>query len=559
MAASKVSLKKTGDRWDAVEVNKGYKAINDNATITDKHEGVLTGIPNGKTVYDEFNAKGTLPDYTNPATGGVARSVTSRLSQELWVEDFRAVGDTDADVWTKGIAAMQSLRQPLRVGRKNYSFNRTVIVAGEYFRVIGTDCDYQSGTIITNNISGYGRITSAVTADTSIPTTSNPACMRGCAFYFTSLIYYSQIENICFTGFRFANAFLESHNSPVFKSCYFYFCNAATIAYQGCQNFNYLNCNTAGVNVMHISSSTCFPSGTTYANSDNYYTDSLFIKNEGGYGSYGGCEINAFFDTWFVASILRPNVNSVTVSGSLKYTDGSGATYADNSIYCTPSGRNVFAAMRNGRIAFGWHLKDVDVRGKMPRGFLLVNNAVGGMVISGSATYEAMFESGDQSTAFFTVGAIQSAVSTVPNRPHEAFGNKNPMFAYTGKGASSGLAEANGKYLDSIERKLNPMITEAYSTQLIFDNDKTSAPVFLYDTQTLNIVDTTNNIKGNKVKLIFQPIGGSVAFTAGKFKLLSDDRGTGYSGDFMVEVTWDGTFGLVKIFRFQDITALGSA
>ncbi len=541
--------------------------VADGGALTAKQDALSSGV-NIKTVNNESLigsgnitiTGGGSSDFTNSAVGATSRTITSRLSQEIWVEDFRATGNTDADVWEKAIVAMQSTRQPLRVGRRNYSFNRTIIVTGDYFRVIGIDGDYQSGSIISSAIPTYGRITSTVAPDTTIPTPTNPACMRGCAFYFTSLIYYSQIENICFSGFRFALAFLESHNSPVFKSCYFYTCNVAVIAYQGCQNFTYLSCNTAGLNVMHISSSTCFPAGTTYAGSDNYYTDSLFIKNgETAYGSNGGCEINEFFDTWFVSSILRPNVESVRGNGSMKYLDKDGVVYADTSVYCRPSGRNVFAAFRNGRIAFGWHLKDVDVRGKMPRGFLLCNTAIGGMVISGSATYEAMFEEGDQATAFFTIGAIQSAVSTVPNRPHQAFSNKNPMFAYSGRGQSSGLAEANSKYLDSIERKLNPMTVEGYSTQLYFDDSKFYSPRYLDNAQVLDIPTADIHIRGNKIILTYYPIGGTVGFTSGKFKLVQDARPAGYTGDFQVEVTWDGSFGLVKVFKYQDITILGTA
>lgn len=475
--------------------------------------------------------------YDNGQTGSSsALNVAGRLKNQLWVEDFRENSDTDSQVWTKAIAAMQALRIPLNAGQRVYNFTSTVIVAGDYFILKGAGGnDTTSGTVISNSISGFSKIAGTVTADTTIPTTSSPGPMRGCAFYFISLIYYPKIEGVSFNNFRFALAYLTSHNSPSFIDVYFYNCNAAVLAYQGCQNYNYISCNNANCDVIHISSATCFPSGSTYAGLDNYYTDGLMIKNEGGYGSFSGCAINAFFDTWFVASVLRPSVASVSVTGSLLYQDYSAVTYADASIYCTPSGRAIFAPMRNGRIAFGWHFNDLDVRGLMPRGFALINGAISGFVNSGSINLENMFGVGDQTTPFYTVGAIVSGSNTSPNRYVSALSNINPMFAYTQRGYSAGLAENSIFYLDAIENKANncfPVV--GYSNQLTFDSDKMLTQ-YLYQLENFTIASGAKNIIGKKIYVRFYNQGGTITFSS-DFRVIQGYLN--YGPDIILEFMW---------------------
>lgn len=382
--------------------------------------------------------------YTNPATGATGRPLNERLGEELWVEDFRAPGDSDADVWQKAITAMQTQRQPLYAGRREYYFNRTIIVGGDYWHVIGNGTS-DKGTVIKGTIAGFEKIAAPTAADLSYPTTTDPGPMKGCAFYFTSLIYYSRTENLSFFDFRFGMAFLQAHNSAAFINCTFGYGNVGVICYQGSQNFQYNACQSYGpMNVIHVSSATCFPAGTPYASQDNYYTDGLTIKNEGGYGSFG-CSINADFDNWFVASFLRPDVVSVSAGGSTTYQDRNGNTYAANSTYCTPSGRVVFVPMRNPRYIFGTQFRDIDVRGATPRGFCLLNYAVTGMIISGQLAFEGMFDNNTDSTGYFTIGAAHNGLVNAPYSNLGYIEVTHPLLRFSGRGFSSGYAEAENR------------------------------------------------------------------------------------------------------------------
>lgn len=486
--------------------------------------------------------------YSNGETGAIARSTQSRLAEELWVEDFRAGGDTDADVWDKAIAAMQLKKIPLRVGNRAYTFTRTVIVGGDYFRVIGTEGDYTSGTRININIAGAGNITNTVAPSTTIPTTSNPGHLSGGAFYFTSLIYYSQIENISFNGGRFGLVFLQSHNSPTIKGCYFYNCNVGVIAYQGCQNYQYINCSDAGCNVFHISSATAFPSGSTYAGQDNYYTDGLSFKNEGSYGSFGGHAINNFFDTWFVGSILRPSLDSVSVGGTIKYLDSNNTVYADNSVYSTPSGRVAFVPMRNGRPSFGAQFTNVDVRGDTPRGFILINNAVAGVQFIGPVQFEAMFNSGNTTTSYFTFGSIIDANVLSPYYNHSSYNNPNPLFSLTNRGNNPGFSEGLDR-INMVSNQVGNTIVKPWGGDyMYFTGNK---DIIINWTQNSNQVlkaFTDGNTIGRKIT--FNVIGSgnhTLSFDPAVYKISNGTFDTTKTN--VIEMTWMGSYADVKIFN----------
>lgn len=516
-----------------------------------------TPLPSFKTINNQTLigvgnisiAAGGSVDFLNTAVGAAARTITSRLSQEIWVEDFRQTGDTDADVWDKAITAMQILGQPLHVGRKKYSFNRSIIVTGQYFKIIGTEGDYQSGTVIENNISGFAKISGNVNIDITIPTNSNPGPMRGCAFYFTSLIYYSSIQSISFSGFRFALAFLQSHNSPVFNKCYFYNCNVGLIAYQGCQNYQYLNCNSAGVDVVHISSATCFPQGSTYSNQDNYYTDSLYIKNEGGYGSFGGSPINNFFDDFFVKSFLRPNDLSYSVAATVKYTDANNNVYTESSKYARPSGRIFFVPMRNGRIANGWHFKDIDIRGILPRGFGLVNNAVTSLMIEGSFLYEPFIGTpGQIADEVITVGSIVSAMDLCRYEYNPAFGvPRGPMFGFTGKAAQQGLSYADYSYVIDINSLVKRVFKQSYSDVLYFQYNTISEKVMNNDV-AIKVLYPEDCVVGMKHTLVVTANGYSNFLIQNNLVLVQGVFNKTNNIKNVIEVEWLGTFGTVKIF-----------
>lgn len=333
-------------------------------------------------------------DYVNPVTNASARTITSRLAQELWVEDFRATGDTDVTVWKKAITAMQTERKPLYVADRAYNFNTHIIVGEGYWNVVGHD------TVINNTSTQYPRIDSSTLSDLTYPSLTDPAVLRGCAFYFTTTIYYSEFKNIIFTGFRFAIAFYQSHNSPYFEKCAFLGCNVGVICYQGCQNYYYKDCEATDSGVMHISSAVCFPQGSPLSMGDNFYTDGFQIDNP--INAFGRAQIQASFDTWFIASILRPAVDSYTVGNINKYP------FDANHLYSQPTGRVIFIPMRTDRPIHGFTVKIMTVIGRIPRGFALVNGAIVSLFIGPTQAEGAWDVTPDTSIGLYTLGAASS-------------------------------------------------------------------------------------------------------------------------------------------------------
>lgn len=372
--------------------------------------------------------------YTSGGSAAEKRTVVDRLREQLWVDDFRKPGDTDADVWEKAIAAMQALKMPLHAGSREYVFTRSVVVGGDFWHVIGHNVNGQ-GTVIKGNIPNYGPINETVPPDLSYPTATNPGPMRGCAFYFTTNIYYARTENLTFNSLRFGLAFLQAHNSPTFLNCTFRQGNVGVLCYQGSQNYRYINCITSGLSNLHISSATCFPAGSPYAGDDNYYTDGLTVKNEGGYGSFN-CDQNDAFDTWFVASILRPATGSATVTNA-----DERYPFADTTVYARPSGRVLFVPMRNARPIFGTQFRDIDVRGLMPRGFCLLNHTVVGLIITGQLAFEGMFKNITDSTAYFTMGSAHNGLVDAPFSNLGYIEPTHPLLGFSGRGYSEGFAE----------------------------------------------------------------------------------------------------------------------
>jgi hypothetical protein len=445
--------------WDATTVTFKPKNGDGDITITTASDtinidGSTTGNP--YTVINAVTAiKAVFPKATTTGGGGgsvdltnyytkpqanaafqpagsylTASDVTPAIYQakvQLWVEDYRANGDTDADVWDKALAAMDTQKMPLHVGNVHYSINRPLIFSGSYFHVIGVN-NGTGGTSISNG-TGIGFINSATTADTTYPTTSNPAVLSGCAFYFTANTYYLQMENIRFNNFRFAIAALTAQNSPTYKNLYFSGCNVGIIYYQGSQNVKLINCKASTTNTVYISSATCFPTGTPYANQDNYYTDGFNASNEGGYGSFSVIR-NDNFDTWFVASILRPSVGSYSVNNS-----GYVYPYSDTSKYCTPSGYCFFMPMRNRRYLFGVTLYNLDVRVGAPRGLALLNDGVHGLDFS-DFSMEGMFtDESDTTVTVLTVGSVvKGTISNILDNVPGSVDLGHAVISYTGKG-----------------------------------------------------------------------------------------------------------------------------
>lgn len=377
--------------------------------------------------------------YDNGQTGASAeRTAAARLKEELWVEDFRTATDTDADVWEKAIAAHQLAAMPLNANKRTYNFNRTIIVGGGYWNIKGVNQN-GTGTVINCTIPSLGKIQSSIANDLTYPTTSNPGPLSGCAFYFISLIYLPRTEGITFNGFRFGCSFLDTHNTHVFKNCTGANCNSLTFWYQGCQNPAYIGCNLQSSNTLHISSATCFASDSPYKNSDNYYTDGLVFENNDTYGA-GNASVNAFFDTWFAASIFRASTGTNSTGHSNEQYNNFGETDVTHQY---PSGRFIYVPMRNYRIIFNPVFRNLDARGYSPRGIALLNYQVLGLQITGPSNFENTMNAGADTTdtPYYTFGSIVGGTIATTYLPYLNGEVTHKFYKCTGRGASGIFAD----------------------------------------------------------------------------------------------------------------------
>lgn len=345
-------------------------------------------------------------------------------------------GGDDSAVFQAAFDAIASVSNPnygkvlsLRSGATYYLNN---VIISTFFGIQG------NGATIWNNSATHQVITSATTADTSIPDATSLGPMRGCAFYFTSLNYNKIIQDVTFRNYRFSLAYLVPHNTPTFRNVKHRDCNAGVFCYTGCQNYLYEGPITEGGNMgpLHISSATCFPTGSTYAGLDNYYTDGLTIIGDG--GSIGGGRNNANFDTWFEQSILRPDTGSTCAAAS-EYI----FPYAAGSIERKASGWGLFyMPFRNSRTCFGLSLIRTDQRGGSYRGAGFVDAPVVDLNLDQYKVEQVL----SGATEHFRVGTFGNgkAGGYTYNGAGEG---QVPFFNYTGRGASSGLYEASERFL----------------------------------------------------------------------------------------------------------------
>ena len=312
-----------------------------------------------------------LVSYTPAGTGVVVTNVQSKLRETVSIFDFMTatqiadvIANTQIQDLTAAIQTAVNTQKQIFFPAGTYKTTSPIIVNGSYFNIYGVE----GKTIIT----GTGYISSTTSSDVSYPTTTNPGPMSGSCFYLTTLIYYSNIASISFSGYKFVCAYLNPHNSPRFVDCSYSSCNAFVFCYTGSQNYTYDTIYGNGnCGPVHISSATCFPLGTPYSGTDNFYTDGFTFTNSNGSLSPTGIT-NTYFDTWFQDSILRPTIGSYAAN-TVNYI----YPFATSTVECKPSGWALaFVPMRNTRGIIGLEITDVDVRGGADYGTALFNSAV---------------------------------------------------------------------------------------------------------------------------------------------------------------------------------------
>lgn len=321
-----------------------------------------------------------------------------------------------------------------------YTLNDSLTYDGTYFDIRG------KRVTIAGNITAYPRITSTTTADLTYPTSkTSMGCLRGCAIFFDSLVYYPVIEGITFSNYRFGLAYNTPHNSPLFKSVAFTSCNVGIICYNGSQNYKLNGVRDSGCDVLWISSATAFPADHPNVGNDNYYTDGLTYDAQGNPAALGSHAINAYFDDWFVSSILRPSATSTVAGFSGTYKDSTGTLYADSDAMCRPSGRAFFIPFRNVRMCFGAFFNGLDMRGTSYRGAVLINTSITTLDII-APKFEGVFGASEPDTTypFFYVGSVLAGhASTGDIDISGGTDDGHPLINYTSRGAyptSRGLA-----------------------------------------------------------------------------------------------------------------------
>jgi hypothetical protein len=164
---------------------------------------------------------------------------------------------------------------------------------------------------------------------------------------------------------------------------------------------------------------------------DNYYCDGFSIRNEAGYYGDISAEYQPAFNDWFRDSILRPTVPSYSIGDP-------GNTYPTDAFQSDASGRAVFIPMRNPRPVFNPHLHNLDSRDYMKYGVILINCAVMNLQISGSISFEGVFNGDDTSTAYFTFGSCQNGVISAPYTNLGYVEVTHPLIGWTGRGLNAG-------------------------------------------------------------------------------------------------------------------------
>lgn len=399
----------------------------------------MRAVSRHMTDYDsveEFDAVAEYGDGPVSIGGVLCRVINNVLRADMHSVPIDVFGPCgygydDSGVFQKAVSAIETPVNrffkheiSLRPGA-TYKLATHVKSSGQHFGL------RMNGATITRHASNPVApiYSSAVTPDTTIPDANNPGPMLGCAFYFTSLIYYPVISNGTFNGFRVPLCYLSPHNTPIYDRVTIEYCNAGILNYRGTQNPYFIRPITRGnpMGPLIIGAATCYPNGSAYAGADNYYFDGM--RAMGGGGSIEGGIINAHFDNWFRDSVLRPSIGSYTVANS-NYV----FPFADGAPECSPSGWALaYAPFRNPRTMYSFYAENMDYRTGVQRGIALLNTDVSELHIDKFWGEQFL----TSATEYFRVGSLRSG--SVCGYNTKISGQPQlPFFGFTGQGVSNG-------------------------------------------------------------------------------------------------------------------------
>lgn len=423
------------------KVPTGSGASNANAVSVDSINGPSrTQLAKNRervSVYD-FGAIGTGTFDNNPLSTRYATLADAQAAYPT-LTNLSLSDQIDWAALQAGVDYMQSTGKILDLAGARLCVNRETVFRNSGFIFIQGSRAEIGGKRMAKGWISDG---TTVTPDLSYPTNTNPGPVGGCCFYAATVPYYAYIEDININDFRFGIAFFNDPNSPIFKNVNFNYCNCGVIYYLGCQNPRYVNCGGGQLGVLHISSVTAFPSGSPYTGNDNYYSDNVTIRMEGGYTSMGGA-YSAGFNNFIRDSILRPSVDSIVTAGTQKYADRNGTVYTD-PFFTDATGRMVFMPFRNGRDCFSFTM-EADSRGGLRYGYALVNTEIAALELYAN-NYEQLFEGlgdADTTAALLTCGSVYSGTLQMASQI-DYIDKAHPMVKYTGRGQSRGTTDGSG-------------------------------------------------------------------------------------------------------------------
>jgi hypothetical protein len=312
---------------------------------------------------------------------------------------------------------------------------------------------YGDGIELTN-IYNYlqGGTTSGYINSTTTPNLSYPkgypytpdTAGFNCFLFTTNIISYGKINNFRVWGFTFAIFAVWPLYGCELSNISIVNCNALVLLYQGTTNTYISECEGVA-----IGAATAFPPDSPYylgGQNSGYYIDGFQYTNYKVSNNAPG--VNPYFDAWFVASILRPEVLSYCIGqpSGIYYRDDQGNAYPTGSPVLSPSGWSyLYAPYRNRRFCFGPTLSVVTYEGDYPAGVVtygcaLVNEAsaptINGLVIE---DHQGLASG---RIGRFVFGAIgQGKISNMNLPGQNGAQDQVPVLALTGRGYSAGYAE----------------------------------------------------------------------------------------------------------------------
>ena len=281
------------------------------------------------------------------------------------VMDYGAVGDGVIDD-SAAIQAAIAAAAASNPGFKGHYSKATVYLPPCSFRVaasinVAPQVTVEGyGATLVGPITAYPRVTATTSVAVTVADQTGGACFTD-NLGPTGVVYWPEFRGLTLYGFRygFCSACL-AWNTAVLRDIMFYDCDLGVFCFQGSQDWVVHDFESTSCYAVFVAAATAMVPGSGLP-TDNYFCDSLSMRTT---RYTPGAVVNAVFDAWFSASILKPNTADVT--GWLM-----GAPVA----YQQVSGRIIYIPSRSTRDTNGHDVGPISAYG-CARGIMLTANPV---------------------------------------------------------------------------------------------------------------------------------------------------------------------------------------